>query len=219
VGDAVSRLDTKLPVPLFNSTYRVCCVSDAALTSLIEVAGPGRGPWWLGPSTTPAGAGAVLEEFGLRRIEEQHLMSASLEDTAEPDPAVAVSAARTPAERGAWATAYAGGRGLAPHVEAAWADVVTALGDGPLRHYVATVDGVPAASASVLLAEGVAGLYCVAAPPSWRERGLEEAVTRYALADARAAGYATAVAEVEPSAVASYRALGFRTQDVMRLYA
>jgi ribosomal protein S18 acetylase RimI-like enzyme len=212
-------LATALPVPLFNSTYRLRCVSDGALSSLIEVAGPGRGPWWLGPSTTPAGAGAVLEEFGLRRIEEQLLMSAALDDLPAPDPSVAVGEARTPVERRAWAAAYAGGRALRPEAEEAWARVVNALGDGPLRHYVATVDGVPAASASVLLADGVAGLYCVAAPPAWQGRGLEEAVTRHALAEARAAGYGTAVAEVEPAAVALYDRLGFRTRDVMRLYA
>jgi hypothetical protein len=43
-------------------------------------------------------------------------------------------------------------------------------------------------------------------------------VARYALADARAAGYGTAVVVAEPSTVDGYRGLGFRTRDVMRRF-
>jgi GNAT superfamily N-acetyltransferase len=82
--------------------------------------------------------------------------------------------------------------------------------DVPWRHYVARVDGVPAATASLFLAANVAGLYFVCTAPDFRRRGLGEAITHAALADARALGFRTAVLGSSPMGHALYERMGFR---------
>jgi ribosomal protein S18 acetylase RimI-like enzyme len=216
-------------VPLFRSTFRVRCGSADALRSLVDDLGPGRGPWWVGPSASPPDAGAVLEAAGLRLVDEVLMMSAPL-DTLPPAPASAPASAgglslravRDAEDLHGWLAAHGGAHGHPSVVDGAWFEVLSALGlggDAPLRHYLASVDGTPVASASVFLGAGVAGLYNVATPPTVRGRGHATAVTLYALADARAAGFATAVLGAEAPAVNLYRRLGFRPRGDMRVYA
>ena len=209
---ALSRITSASPVPIFRSSaFRVSAVSS--------VDDDPAGLWWIGPST-PAGARAVLDAAGLALVDEMTMMSAPL-DAIGPQPCDAVISrvAGSSALHG-WASAYTGGHGHPSSVEREWYHVMAAVGlAGPLRHYVARVDGVPVACASVLLAAGVAGLYSVATPPAWRGRGYGTAVTVYALADARAAGYGTAVLGAEDVAVNLYRRLGFRAVGEMRVYA
>ena len=175
--------------------------------------------WWIGPST-PAGAGAVLEAAGLAVVDEMTMMSAPLDAIGTPDSDAHIARVAGAGDLRGWASAYAGGHGHPAEIEREWYEVMAAIGlGGPLRHYVARVGGEPVASASVLLAEGVAGLYSVATPPAWRGRGLGTAITRYALADARDAGYDTATLGAEPVAVNLYRRLGFRAIGEMRVYA
>jgi hypothetical protein len=50
----LSHLDGALPVPMFRSTFRVRYGSADRLRARLDRDGPGAGPWWLGPSTTPA---------------------------------------------------------------------------------------------------------------------------------------------------------------------
>ena len=58
------RLDSQLPVPLFRSTFAVHCGSTAALRAFLDRDGPGPGPWWLGPSTTPTDPGLSCRRTG-----------------------------------------------------------------------------------------------------------------------------------------------------------
>ena len=175
------------------------------------------GLWWIGPSTPPDVSTALA---GLAVVDEMTMMSAPL-DAIGPQPCEAViSRVASAADLRGWASAYAGGHGHGVEIEREWHAVMAAVGlAGPLRHYVARLDGEAVACASVFLAAGVAGLYSVATPPEWRGRGFGTAVTVFALADARAAGYPTATLGAEEVAVGLYRRLGFRAVGEMRVYA
>jgi ribosomal protein S18 acetylase RimI-like enzyme len=62
------------------------------------------------------------------------------------------------------------------------------LDDTNLANFLLTVDGEPAACASVCVRDGVAGIYCVATLERFRRRGLGNRVTRAALEHGRNRG-------------------------------
>lgn len=206
----MSRISSGSVVPLFRrSSFRLRELSSV----------DGSGLWWIGPSA-PSGAGAALSAAGLSVLDDMTMMSAPLDavpaglDTgADLRRVVDADGLRS------WAAAYAGGHGHPADIEHGWYEVLSSLDPaGPLRHYLATYEGEPVASASVFLAEGVAGLYSVATPPPWRGRGFGTAVTQFALRDARAAGFTRAVLGAEPGAVSLYRRLGFVAEGEMLVY-
>jgi hypothetical protein len=103
----------------------------------------------------------------------------------------------------AWAAAYAAGHGHPTAVELAWIQVLTSLGtseEAPLQHYVARSGDEPVASASVLAAAGVAGLYCVATAPALR-------------------GHHTMILGAEAPAAKLYRRIGFKHRGAMTVHA
>jgi ribosomal protein S18 acetylase RimI-like enzyme len=220
----LSRLHSTLPVPMFGSTFAVRCGSSDALRACLDTDGPGTGPWWLGPSTTPAGADRVLAAYGLRQVDELAMMVADLHLLAAPDGVAGIVIEPVRDESGvrAWAAAYAAAHDYPTAVELAWTRVLTSLGtsqEAPLQHYVARAGDEPVASASVLTAAGVAGLYCVATTPADRGKGIGTAITRYAMADARDRGHHTVILGAEAPAVKLYRRIGFTTRGAMTVHA
>lgn len=76
-------------------------------------------------------------------------------------------------------------------------------------HFVALLDGVPLACATVFLGAGVAGLYHVATVEQARGRGIGKAVTLAALEHARGLGYRVAILHSSPEGLVIYRQIGF----------
>ncbi|WP_238161279.1 GNAT family N-acetyltransferase [Kribbella antibiotica] len=115
-----------------------------------------------------------------------------------------------------WADTLARGFGEGEK-EAQWAaSVYRVLGyDDPWRHYVATVDGVPAGTITVYLAAGVAGVYFVMTVPEARRRGIGAALTHAALAQV-GSGYAVLTSSSAGRSV--YASLGFRALCTIDLY-
>ena len=107
----------------------------------------------------------------------------------------------------------------APHAfGTAFAEFASIVGLGspsPLRHFLATIDGVPVATSSLFLGAGVGGVYDVATLPEWRRRGIGAAVTVATMNVARAEGYRIAILHSSPLGVGIYRSLGF--QDCCRI--
>jgi GNAT superfamily N-acetyltransferase len=94
----------------------------------------------------------------------------------------------------------------------AFTELAAAIGLGaasPFRHFLARAGGEPAATCSVFFGAGVAGIYDVATLPERRKRGLGTAVTRAALAEARARGYRVAILQSSALGAGVYRSLGF----------
>ncbi len=83
-------------------------------------------------------------------------------------------------------------------------------------HYLAVVDGAPAAFASALHGEDACGLYNLAVLPAYRRRGLGGALTACRVADARKRGRRLAFAQTEHEEVERWQlrhgfAAGFET--------
>ena len=84
------------------------------------------------------------------------------------------------------------------------------LGEGsPFRHFLARVNGEPAATCSLFLGAGVAGIYDVSTVPVHRQRGLGRSITQAAMREARARGYRMAILHSSELGAGAYRGLGF----------
>lgn len=88
--------------------------------------------------------------------------------------------------------------------------------DGDVRHYVGFAGDAPVSSATVILRDGVAGLYDVATVPEARGRGHATAITVHALREAAGDGARGAILHASPSAFGIYERLGFRTVATVR---
>jgi ribosomal protein S18 acetylase RimI-like enzyme len=219
------RLSSDLPIPMLNSAFAVRFAHPADVADTVRELGPHSVLWWLGPSARPADAGRLLERCGLHRIETLTLMTIDLWDVPPAESAgdgLRVQAVRTPAALRAWAHVHARARGSTAAVEAAWVAVLSSLGTEPhalLQHYLFSGDGQePLASASIFLDGRWAGLYSLGTVPLARGRGLGTAVTLFALADARARGYRTAMLGAEPAAAGLYHRLGFIDRGQLAVY-
>jgi GNAT superfamily N-acetyltransferase len=178
------------------------------------------GSWHLSPSMRPDDLEARLLARGFEDGGEEPAMVADL-SVPSPVPAVDgldVERVRTAADLDEYRRVLAEGFGEGPP-EAAWAAEVfgrIGLGDGgPWRHLVGRREGMPVATATLLVHPAeVAGVYFVCTTPSARRRGIGAAVTARALAEGRALGCRAAVLGSSPMGHGVYRRLGF--EEVFR---
>ena len=94
-----------------------------------------------------------------------------------------------------------------------WGKVAIALSNSrPQRvwHFFAWVDDIPVGSASLLMASGVAGIYCVGVLPEYRRRGIGAEVTAAACRFAADLGLEAAVLTASPQGQSPYRRVGFK---------
>jgi ribosomal protein S18 acetylase RimI-like enzyme len=85
--------------------------------------------------------------------------------------------------------------------------------------YVGYVDGNAVAAAATMVAAGAVGIYAVATLPAWRRRGIGEAMTRHALAQARcASGIERSVLQSTHSGLLLYRQMGYRQVTTFNVY-
>lgn len=78
------------------------------------------------------------------------------------------------------------------------------------RSYLGYVDGRPAACSSLLVTDGVAGIYFVGTLPEYRRRGYGEALTWHAVREGAAAGSTLAVLQASELGQPVYARMGFR---------
>jgi ribosomal protein S18 acetylase RimI-like enzyme len=130
-----------------------------------------------------------------------------------PAPAgVRVDAVEDAATLGVWSRVLCSAFGAPQVFGDAFAEAVTSIGlgrDSVFRHFLARLDGEPAATGSLFVGAGVGGIYDVATLPERRRRGLGAALTRAVLAEARARGCRTAILHSSTLGKELYRGLGF----------
>jgi len=180
--------------------------------------------WWLGPSRYPADLKDRLSAAGLTPGSDDPGMAADLARLNDDLPAPSgLAIERIGDDTGArrWLATFRAGNELDTD------DVSTvplshfAPGgyhdDEPLQFYLATLDGVPVATAQILYAAGAAGVYCVATVPFARRRGIGAAVTLAGLRAARERGYRAAVLGSTAMGFPVYARLGFRQYCTLSL--
>lgn len=180
--------------------------------------------WWGGPSRRPVDLSARLVAHGLISEGEDPGMAADLHALNEdlPLPAgFAVERVRDVEAVRRWLRVLRMAHSrdpddsrlpLAVYSPAAFDDA------HPLRLYIASVNGAPVATALVMLAAGVAGVYYVATIPAARRQGIGAGLTLAALRDARAAGYHIGVLGASQMGVSVYQRLGFREYCKLALH-
>lgn len=218
VGEGWFRLVSGEPDPLGN----VAIISgphglDAALaaaTPLLAIDVPSA---VLFPDGTSDAVAEALAALGFQAHGAMPAMAADIEGLAParlPDGHALERIDAGPAA-GEWADVLAAGyeipRGLAGMLspEVLGADMAA---DATIQFFGVRHDGRLVATSMLFLADGVAGIYCVATLPEARGRGLGAHVTAEPLRRAHASGYRVGVLQSSESGHAVYRRLGF--QDV-----
>ena len=211
-----------LPFPLFNSVMRARLPGDR-IDQLIDArlaACDARNVpmlWWTGPSSMPADLGERLDRCGFF-LEAARGMAADLERHAavhdtRSAPAVSVEPVEDAGTLATWSRVLCDSFGAPQPFGEAFAELAMTIGLGsasPFRHFLARVDGEPAATCSLFLGAGVAGIYDVSTLPALRKRGLGRQITRVAMREARVRGYRMAILHSSALGAGVYRALGFR---------
>lgn len=209
-----------LPFPLFNSVLRAQLPPDRAdqlIGARVAACRRRNVPmlWWTGPSTLPPDLGERLDRHGFI-VEGAVGMAADLQSAdgaPSADGEIAIEPVEDSVTLTTWSRVLCDSFG-APHpFGEAFTELASAIGLGarsPFRHFLARVDGQPAATCSLFLGAGVAGIYDVATVPERRKRGIGRLITRAAMREARALGYRIAILHSSALGASVYRALGFR---------
>jgi GNAT superfamily N-acetyltransferase len=184
------------------------------------------GPWrWLvGPTSSPPDLDRHLRAAGFDLVSDNPGMALDLDGAMEveaPPDGVEIAPIDDMAGLDAWAEINRRALDLDPLRTGAWrAAQDQAIGSpGPMRIWMATLHGEPAAAAALFEGAGVAGVYNVATVPEARGRGIGRAVTATVLAEAVVRGHRLAVLGSSDLGFPVYRRLGFREVSRLRSYA
>lgn len=221
---------TGIPEGSFNGVHRATLRDDTADARIAEAEAhfSARGAplgWLTGPLSRPADLVERLTARGYRHAIRIPGMAADLaalpEQTATP-PGLAIVTVADLATLELWSQAEALGFEASEEVVAGLGPIRDAVGVAPglpIRRYLGLLDGQPVATASLMAAAGVGGIYDVSTAPAARGRGVGTAITHAAMRDARAIGYQFATLQSSPMGMRMYRRLGFQECGAFDVYA
>ncbi len=184
---------------------------DALLAAIARHTGGVR--WLLFPQDRPRDLRRRLASRGLPAGTGDHWMFCRLQQV----PACAhtsqlcVRRVQTKPDLRVWWTASALGFGMTQRAAQRWYDAYRRHGFGRLasvRNFIGQVERDTVASATLVLAGGIAGIYDVSTLPAYRGRGYASALIRHLLAQARQVGFSHAGLQTR-DAIDLYRKLGF----------
>lgn len=150
-------------------------------------------------------------------------MSASLERLPSTDlpPGYTFERLRSNDQGAEWARALADGYPITPLAAESFSPIHVPLGDtadADIQFFQITYDGSVAGTSAMVLADGVAGIYCVATLPDHRRKGLGAALTARPLALARELGYSIGVLQSSEAGYKVYQRLGFVDDGAVQMY-
>ncbi len=225
LGAQYLRWITREPHPMGNM---VIAADESDAQSMREATAPlvhGNLPSTvLFPSGASASASGALLDQGFVDIGRMPAMAVDIDrlaPTTLPD-GYTLRRAGPDASGDAWAEALAAGyhmplslgRRFAP------ADVGADMApDAAIQFFSVESDGAVAATSMLFLAEGVAGIYCVATREEHRKRGLGAHVTAQPLRMARALGYRVGVLQSSSAGHPVYLGLGFADVAAIPMFA
>ena len=188
--------------------------ADSAIVSSCELmrAKAVPGSWHVGPSMRPSDLWLRLEAHGFTGAVEPG-MAADLErlPDVEMPAGLQIERIRSTTDLDSYARVLSLGFGEGA-VEAAWLRTMyerIGVDNKYWQHFLGRLEGRPVATASVLLAAGVAGLYFVNTVPAERGRGFGTAMSRWPLIGAHDMGYRVGVLGSSPMGHGLYEQLGF----------
>ncbi|MBO7742935.1 GNAT family N-acetyltransferase [Paenibacillus sp. MWE-103] len=213
---ACARIETDLPLPIFNRVFSYMPEGDAAaeVGSIAESyrARGMRCSWHTYSHAPDEAVEQALRANGFEFGGSLTGMAASLEGrtiAAERVPGLGISAIRTEEELASFKRVFVAEYGLPDALAAAFTDAFAFDPKGRARYYLASLNGEPVGSAMTYGEGDTAGLYTVATLKAFRSRGIGSAVTAYALRDMQESGIKFAILQASPMGTNVYRRLGF----------
>jgi GNAT superfamily N-acetyltransferase len=220
---------TGLPDPSFNSIMYANLGPgriDAAVAELHALRAAHGVPmnWLIGPTSRPVDLADQLLARGFEhRLDLTPMTRSLVEPLPEVDPVPGFTIERVVDSTALAEWIGAERRGF--ESEGPMAAGLAALRRGmglwprvPMHYFLGRLDGAPVATASLLLAGGIAGIYDVSTVPAARRRGIGAVMTVAALQEARALGFEIAFLQPSEMGEALYRRLGFRVCCVCGVY-
>ena len=215
------RFRTSVPHEFYNGVVCSAPVNDhapALIASTIESFRAAGSPfmWWPTSFAVAKAWEPLLCGHGLAALHDLPLMALDLAGLRAPEEAQApydIRRVEDDEQLLEWSRAFVAGNGW----PSAWAEpfarmyrgLITA--DGEHRCYTLYEHGVPVATSSLFMHEGVPGIYDVATLPAARGRGYGGAITLAPLIPARDEGARIAVLQSSDLGLRVYERIGFQT--------
>jgi hypothetical protein len=194
----------------------------AAMTDYFRGQGLESYAWWLKPGLEARGWDGQLKAQGFEHHANTPGMAlpiTALPETLTRPAGLEIRPVSNQDDLRTWTRTFVTGYELGDALQAPMLEVMTHVGwEWPVRHYLGNMDGEPVTTASVFLAEGVAGIQFVATLRQARGRGLGGAMTLASLYDARDLGYQAGVLQSSDMGYQVYLRLGFRVVCTVDYY-
>lgn len=215
MGEGFLRLVTGEQHPLGNLAIVVDAgdlpTTRAAVLPLLDCGQPAAVLYPRGVSEAAAQAVAALGFAGPAAMPAMAVDIGRMARTSLP-PGYDLVRAGTAAEGRAWTAVLAEGYPLPPGLAHRFSPEFLGAdraADAPFQFFAVIRDGRAVATSMLFLADGLAGIYCVATLPGERGRGLGAHVTAAALLAAQRIGYRVGVLQSSPEGHSIYLRLGF----------
>lgn len=178
--------------------------------------------WYL-VSTAPPGLSAVLGRHGFIHQSEWTSMAFDLtafSSAGERPAGLEVREAVSSEDLDAWAELVTASYGFGEDVHRNYSRHLIARGDAGFKrhHFLGLLDGRPVATIALFKGKEAAGIYWVGTHPAARNRGIAAAMTRYALLEAKKAGYELATLNASAAGHPVYRQIGFTAHHIAGIY-
>jgi ribosomal protein S18 acetylase RimI-like enzyme len=220
---------TGLPDAAFNSVMYANLAPDRIDAAVEEIRALRRQHgvpmnWLIGPTSRPTNLPSQLRARGFSYIADLVPLTLKLADLrpgSNPRAVLTVERVESTDVLEEWIDAESRGFELAGTLDQGIATLRRGMGigDATVRtHLLGRVDGRPVATASVVLAGGIGGIYDVSTVPEMRQRGIGTAMTRAALDLIRVAGHELAFLQASEMGQNLYRRLGFRDRCICAVY-
>jgi GNAT superfamily N-acetyltransferase len=181
--------------------------------------------WLVGPDSRPTDLGLHLVTCGLQHFIDLPWMTVKLDRLHSdrlPPANLTIEVVESDPVWAEWIIAEQRGYEVDSTLGSSLTTLRTGMGASShhLRfyHYLGRLDGHPVATASLLLSEGIAGIYDVTTVPSARKRGVGTAMMLHILHMAQQQGYHHAWLQPSEMAYPFYERLGFQVCGVCSIY-